>query len=110
MMSVRTCSVCAGILAEPPRRCSSCNSIVCSACLPAQKPDRCVNCEIEDGQRWFTPAAEEPLAKLPRRLPLPLLALVVLGPVLIVLVAKLMGSISTPKPAVRPVHFEGPRR
>jgi len=107
-MSAWTCSVCGGDGAGVARRCKSCNSIACEGCL---RGGACTNCQIEEGDRWFSPAAEEPVGRLPRKLPLALLALVVFGPILIVVVAELMGRMQAPaRPVHRDaVHFVGPK-
>ena len=107
-MSAWTCSVCAKDGEGVARRCRSCNSIACESCL---RGGACTNCQIEDGERWFE-AAEEPIGRLPRRLPLALLALVVFGPVLIIAVAELMDRMQSPAPPARgtPVHFVGPSK
>ncbi|HJZ86391.1 MAG TPA: hypothetical protein VKN99_14520 [Polyangia bacterium] len=92
------------------RRCSACHSIVCSRCISDAKTGACVNCVIEEGERWFSPAAEEPLGKLPRRIPLALLALIVVGPLLLIAVAALMGRLRPERPEPAPVRFELPAR
>lgn len=103
-MSAWTCSVCGTDGSGVARRCKSCNSIACAACL---RGEACTNCLIEDGDRWFSPAAEEPVGRLPRRLPFALIALVIFGPILIAIVAEMMGRIQSPaQPAQpQPVHF-----
>ena len=100
-----TCSVCGSDGSGVARRCKSCNSIACSGCL---RGEACTNCLIEDGDRWFAPAAEEPVGKLPRRLPLVLITLVIFGPILIAIVAEMMGRIQSPAQQVQPnpVHFQ----
>jgi hypothetical protein len=105
-----TCSVCGLGGTGVCRRCKCCNSIACETCLRAGS---CTNCQIEEGDRWFSPAAEEPIGRLPKSLPLGLLALVLFGPVLIVVVAELMGrmqSLAPPLPIGSPVHFVGQTR
>jgi hypothetical protein len=70
----------------------------------------CTNCVIEEGAGWFAPAPEEPLGKLPRHWPLGLLALIVLGPMLLLGVAELMTH-TQPIPFERgPVHFSLPAK
>src|SRR5690242_5872259 len=84
-VSAWACSVCGAERpdGEAARRCRVCHSIVCAGCTPEGKDGACVNCVIEEGERWFTPAAEEPIGRLPRRIPLALIALVVMGPILL---------------------------
>jgi hypothetical protein len=92
--------------AEAARRCRSCNSIVCPTCLPQGAAGSCIHCVIEDGQRWFAPAEEEPVERPARRIPVALMALVLLGPLLIVVVAELMGRLQPNHSARAPVRFQ----
>jgi hypothetical protein len=107
-----TCSICAAEGTGSAAQCRECRSTVCSRCASSSASGICVNCELEDGERWFTPALgdadDRPPGRLPRQVPVSLIGLVLL-PLLLWFVAEAMMRLN-PEPVIdaprRPVQFQ----